>query len=126
MTRPAAEPAAARLCSPSHRVTGNRSRGRLLMTYVGPGCHIGAIALCAVSKRYPTMPAPVLLRKRFARGQYWTRVGRRRVAISQVFETIGGSLGDSNPCFRRERAMLMRYSIVLAALAPAAACSPAR
>src|SRR5262245_36688068 len=33
---PAAEPAAARLCSPSHRVTGNRSRGRLLMTYVGP------------------------------------------------------------------------------------------
>ena len=38
-------------------------------TYVGPGCHIGAIALCAVSKRYPTTPACVLLRERFARGQ---------------------------------------------------------
>src|SRR5262249_36943303 len=29
------------------------------------------------------------------------------------------SLGDSNPCFRRERARLRRYLIALAALAPA-------
>src|SRR5260370_35420579 len=28
------------------------------------------------------------------------------------------SLGDSNPCFRRERARLRRYLVVLAALAP--------
>jgi len=38
-------------------------------TYVGPGCHTGAIALCTVSKRYPTRPARVLPRERFARGQ---------------------------------------------------------
>ena len=38
-------------------------------TYVGPGCHTGAIALSTVSKRYPTRPARVLPRERFARGQ---------------------------------------------------------
>jgi hypothetical protein len=37
-------------------------------TYEGPGCHIGANALCAVSKRYPARPARVALRERFARG----------------------------------------------------------
>jgi hypothetical protein len=33
-----------------------------------PGCDAGASALCAISKRYPTRPARVLLRERFARG----------------------------------------------------------
>jgi hypothetical protein len=38
-------------------------------TYVGPRLPHRRDRLCAVSKRYPTTPACVLLRERFARGQ---------------------------------------------------------
>src|SRR5262249_24977623 len=53
---------------------------------------------------------------------HWRKVGD--AANLQAFNNTNSlkslrSLGDSNPCFRRERARLRLYSIVSAALAPA-------